>query len=312
VRRDLSAELDAGAGELPFTDTHVHFYDFARPELRWDWLRPEVDPDPNLGEFGAIRSRCYRAEDFHAETRFHHVTAVVHMQAAIGSSDPVAETAWLDATRTRVGIPQAAIGYADLAAPDVATTLERHADFPFLRGIRDLRHDDHLDDPGWRAGFAALEKLGLCYCGNPPVEDMRRFAALAEAKPGVPVCVDHAGFPLRRDFAYFRSWRDGMAALARLEHTVVKISGLGMCDHRWSVASIRPWVETCIELWGPRRAFFGTNWPVDRLFSSYGDVVDAYAEIIAPLPHPQRAALFSGNAGRFFGLADPEPSGADD
>jgi predicted TIM-barrel fold metal-dependent hydrolase len=95
-----------------------------------------------------------------------------------------------------------------------------------------------------------------------------------------------------------------MAALADVEHTVVKISGLGMCDHRWTVASIRPWVETAIELWGPQRAFFGTNWPVDRLFSSYGDVVDAYAEIIAHLPLPDRIALFSGNADRFFALTD--------
>ena len=71
----------------------------------------------------------------------------------------------------------------------------------------------------------------------------------------------------------------------------------------WTVDSLRPWVETCLELWGAERAFFGTNWPVDRLFSSYGDVLDAYAELISGLPEAHQAALFSGNANRVFRLA---------
>jgi len=54
---------------LPFTDTHVHFHDFSQPGLRWDWLRQVVEPDPNLGDYGAIRSRRYGAEDFLADPR---------------------------------------------------------------------------------------------------------------------------------------------------------------------------------------------------------------------------------------------------
>ena len=73
-----------------------------------------------------------------------------------------------------------------------------------------------------------------------------------------------------------------------------------MCDHHWTPESLRPWVVTCLELWGPTRAFFGTNWPVDRLFSSYGDVVDAYAEILSDYPEHERRDLFSGNARRIF------------
>ena len=117
-----------------------------RDGLRWDWLRQVEPPDPNLGDYGAIRSRRYSAEDFIAETRFQNVTHVVHMQAAIGTDDPVAETAWLEEAHERVGIPHAIIGYADLAAPGVGSTLERHSAHRLLRGIRDLRHDEHLDD----------------------------------------------------------------------------------------------------------------------------------------------------------------------
>ena len=93
-----------------------------------------------------------------------------------------------------------------------------------------------------------------------------------------------------------------MEQLARRENTVVKISGLGMVDHAWTVESLRPWVAACLELWGPRRAFFGTNWPVDRLFSSYGDLVDAYAELITDYSDSEQQDLFAGNANRTFRL----------
>jgi predicted TIM-barrel fold metal-dependent hydrolase len=77
-----------------------------------------------------------------------------------------------------------------------------------------------------------------------------------------------------------------------------------MCDHRWTVDSLRPWVLTCVELWGPRRSFFGTNWPVDRLFSSYGDVVAAYAELLSGSSESERRDLFTGNARRIFRLEE--------
>ena len=82
---------------LPFTETHVHFHDFTHPTLRWDWLVAEAEPDPDLGDYGAIKAQRYLPDDFLAETRFVDVERVVHVQAAVGSPDPVEETAWLQA-----------------------------------------------------------------------------------------------------------------------------------------------------------------------------------------------------------------------
>jgi predicted TIM-barrel fold metal-dependent hydrolase len=289
----------------PFTDTHVHFHDLREPSLTYAWLWPEdpSDSPDDLGPFGAIKSERYHADDFLAETRFANVDRVVHVQAAIGTDDPVEETRWLQAFADRLGVPHGIVAYADLAAPDVAGLLDRHAAYPNLRGIRDLRYDGYLWDDAWLAGLRALQGRDLVWCDDPLLEHMARAAEVARGVEGLTLCVDHAGYPRRRDDAYFREWREGMRALAAVPTTVVKISGLGMCDHAWTVESLRPWVETCLELWGPERAFFGTNWPVDRLYSSYGDVLDAYAELVAGLPEAQQAALFSGNANRVFRLA---------
>lgn len=285
-----------------FTDTHVHFFDMRVPELRYDWLVPEAE-DPDLGDYSAIKGQRFWADDFAAETRFQNVGRVVHVQAAVGTPDPVDETRWLQAFAERIGIPHGIVAYTDLAAENAGEVIEQHlAASSLVRGIRDLRYDDYLTDERWRRGYALLEQHGLVACDDPFVEQMGLVRKLAEDFPGVTLCIDHAGFPRRRDREYFNEWRAGMAAVAEAPNTVVKISGLGMIDHAWTIDSLRDWVLTCIELWGAERSFFGTNWPVDRLYSSYSDVVDAYWEIIGDFTDAEQEALFSGTANRVFGL----------
>jgi predicted TIM-barrel fold metal-dependent hydrolase len=286
--------------DLEFVDTHIHFWDLKDPRLRYTWLEPDAGPHPALGDYDALKSQRYWADDFIAETRFANVSKSIHVQAAIGIDDPVEETRWLEAFAERLGVPQGIVAYADLGRDDAAETVARHAGFPHVRGIRDIRYDGYLTDEAWRRGYASLERHGLVACADPLVEVMADAADLAASFPGIVLCVDHAGFPRQRDREYFEAWRKGMRGLAAQENTVVKISGLGMVDHEWTVESLRPWVLECIEAWGVERSFFGTNWPVDRLFSSYGDVVDAYRELISDLTHEQQVALFSKNAERIF------------
>jgi predicted TIM-barrel fold metal-dependent hydrolase len=288
---------------LEFTDTHVHFYDLTDPRLRYEWLEPEGE-DIVLDDYRAIKALRYWADDFVAETRFQNVARVVHVQAAIGISDPVAETEWLQAFADRLGLPHGIVAYADLGAPDAAEVLERHAAFANVRGIRDLRYDDYLTNERWQQGYALLERFGYVCCDDPVLEEMPKARALAERFPGITLCIDHAGFPRERGDDYFRRWRAAMTDLGRAENTVVKISGLGMADPQWTVDSLRPWVLACIEAFGVERSFFGTNWPVDRLFSSYGDVVDAYADIVSDFAESEQRALFSENANRVFRLEE--------
>jgi predicted TIM-barrel fold metal-dependent hydrolase len=288
--------------DLAFTDTHVHFWDRRVPELGgYHWLDPEAE-HPQLGDYGAIKTTRYWADDFLAETRYQNVRNVIHVQAALGIEDTVEETKWLQAFADRLGVPQGIVAYVDLAGPDAGETIRRHKQYANVCGIRDLRYDDYLTSEDWERGFALLAEQDLICCDDPMVEVMEDASRLVERHPGIIYCVDHAGFPRRRDKEYFEQWRDGMRKLAALPNTVVKISGLGMCDHDWTVDSLRPWVLECIEAWGTERSFFGTNWPVDRLFSSYGDVLDAYAELVSDLSEPEQRALFYENADRIFRL----------
>jgi len=297
---------------LPFVDSHVHFHDRRHPTLRYDWLEWDAPLDPMVGDEGAIRTKHFRAEDFAAETRFQNVKAVVHVQAAIGSADPVDETRWLHESAERTGIPNAVIAAVDLAAPDAEETLDRHLDFPLMRGVRDFRDDDYLSNPDWRRGYAAMEGHDLVCCDDPFLEEMGLARRLAEEFPGVTLCIDHAahpgyrGMPRQPSGGDIDEWRAAIREVAKAENVVIKMSGFGMSDRRWTPTVLRTWILECIDAFGVERTFFGTNWPLDRLYSSYGDVLDAYASAIADFTAAEQAAMFHGNAQRIFRIAEAD------
>ena len=284
---------------LPFVDSHVHYWDLRNPTLRYEWLMPDW-VHPVLGNIDGIKVQRYMAPDFIAETRFQNVSKAIHVQAAIGIADPVVETQWLQAQADETGFPHGIVAHCDLAAENAQEVIERHLESPNLRGIRDFGQGDYLADPGWQRGYGLLARYGLVFCIDPTLETMEKARALAETYPDVILSIDHAGYPHERTPEYFDRWRRGMETVAGAPNVICKISGLGMCDHAWTVDSWRPWLHACLELFGVERCFFGTNWPVDRQYSSYGDVLDAFEVLVADLTDEEQAALFATNTERIF------------
>ncbi|MXY22617.1 MAG: amidohydrolase family protein [Dehalococcoidia bacterium] len=285
-----------------FVDAHVHFYDMQHPELFYAHWQPDV-VHPSLGTLPRkLAKRNWLAEDFIEVSRSSNVTKAVHVQAAIGSDDPVKETEWLQAAAERTGFPQAIVAYADLRAPDVEATLERHCEYENMGGIRDFSYGDYLVEPDFHRGYALLEKFDLVASIAAQWQDMKKLVALAVKFPNIPIVMDHAGVPEERTPEYFENWKKGMRTAATAENIICKISGLGMADHDWTVDSIRPYVLHCIEAFGVERSLFATNWPVDSLFSDYDTIVSAYDEITGDFTAGERQALFSENAEGIYGI----------
>jgi predicted TIM-barrel fold metal-dependent hydrolase len=285
--------------ELAFVDTHFHLHDLKHPNLRYGWLMPDAmhgflpDTDP-------LKSQRYRIKDYLAEIRFANVSKAVHVQAAVDTPDPVEETAWLQAFADETGSPQGIVAECHLARPDVAQVLDRHLAYKNVRGIRNFGEGNYLVDSAWRRGFAELAPRNLVSCIDTRIERAADIFDLARSFPGTQLCIDHCAIPMRRDAAYFGEWRDAMDVMAKSPNVTMKISGLGMCDPLWTIESIRPYVLGSIEAFGVDRVVFGTNWPVDRMFSSYPDVINAYAEIISGFTHEEQVSMFSANAERLF------------
>jgi predicted TIM-barrel fold metal-dependent hydrolase len=284
---------------IPFVDTHFHLHDMRHPELRYSWLEPDA-VHPRLGNIGTIKSLHYRIEDYLAETRFSNVSKAVHVQAALGTVNPVNETRWLQSCADRCGYPQGIVGECHLQQRDAAKILEEHLQYPNMRGIRDFGYDHHLTDPSWQAGWKLLKRHNLVSCLDARYTSFDDLVALAAKEPTIPICIDHCGIPESRTKEYFRAWSQALKRLAKAPNVYMKISGLGMCDHNWTIESLRPWILRCIDAFGTARVVFATNWPVDRMYSSYPDLINAYAAIIADFAATEQLAMFSTNAEKLF------------
>ncbi len=199
---------------LEFVDAHVHFYDMQHPELFYAHWQPDV-VHRTLGTLiRKLGERNWLAEDFIEVTRNANVTKAVHVQAAIGSPDPVTETEWLEEAADRTGFPHAIVAYADLRDPAVERTLERHCEFPRMRGIRDFSHGDYLVAPDFHRGYALLEKYGLVASIAVGWQDMGKLRALAARFPNIKIVLDHAGLPAERNPEYFEQWAGGLRTAA--------------------------------------------------------------------------------------------------
>lgn len=303
----IAAEVDRS---IPFIDAHHHIWELGR--FPYDWLTDEVRPDgtigpridstPVLGEYKIIRQdwpmeRLLR--DFYGA----NVVGSVHIEAAYSGPDPVEETAWLEEVAERVGMPNAFVVYVDVTKPGAAALLERHAAAsPRVRGLRPRAHPEDWRTPAFAEAMTALGRMGLSYELSTSPGTLLAGRDAARTFPETQVMLGHTGLPVRRDREYFDLWRAEMTELGREPNIACKVSGLGMFDHGWTVDSITPWVLHAIDAFGPDRIVFGTNWPVDLVFSSYLRQVDAWRWVIARagFSRAEQDAMLHGNARRLY------------
>jgi predicted TIM-barrel fold metal-dependent hydrolase len=291
----------------PIIDAHHHVWRLdATP-----WLQGPLVPRI-FGEYDAIR-RDYLIDDFRADSAPCGVVASVHVQANVAPGGELAEVAWVAGLANG---PAGITAFADLAAPGLAALLDAQMAAGPVRAIRQQLHwherpeyrfatrPDVFDDPAWRAGVAALAPRGLAFELQVFPGQMIPAAALLDAFPETRFILLHAGMLEDRSPAGWAEWRAGMAALAARPNCLVKLSGLGTFLRRCDAALWRPVVEETLALFGPARALFGSNFPIEMLWTRYAALVDAMRECLRYLaPHERRAILYE-NAARIYTLKD--------
>lgn len=315
--------------ELPIVDPHHHLWD--RPG--YAYLLPELLADTASGHnvTATVFIDCvamYRTEGPPemapvGETEFANAIATASANGAYGPM------------RACAGI----VSFADLTlGARVAAVLEAHivAGQGRFRGIRHAAGWDASDevwnshtrppqglfrDGRFREGFACLAPLGLSFEAwlyHPQLADV---IDLARAFPGTSIILNHAGGPIGigpyagRTEETFARWKADIQELARCPNVSVKLGGLAMkmgvfdfharpmpSGSEALAAALRPWIETCIEAFGPDRAMFESNFPVDKVSCSYAVLWNAFKRIAASASPAEKTALFSGTARRVYRL----------
>lgn len=295
--------------DIPIIDPHFHLWDLKANY--YPWLSDGVKPSA-FGDYIAI-NKTYLIDDFMADARGLNVVKAVHLDVGYDPKDPVGETRWLQGVADKHGFPHGIVGYADLRKLDVGDTLDEHMEFANFRGVRQsmnfhrdpaktyLTEAEVSRTPEWRRGFAELAKRDLSFDLQLYYWQIHEFIELAIEFPNTQIILNHTGMQVDGP-AHFEGWKLAMKRLSAAENVACKISGLGMGDWNWTTQSIRPYVDETIAAFGVSRCMFASNFPVDKLFSDYGRIFNAFNEITKSYSHDERVALFHDNAERFYRL----------
>jgi predicted TIM-barrel fold metal-dependent hydrolase len=296
---------------LAFVDAHQHFQDL--DNHYYPWLC-DADAGPKLeGDLTPIR-RTYLPPDYSADVHTARVTKTVHVQNGWDPRDPAGETRWLQGLADRHGFPQAIIAYADLAAPDVQAVLEAHLACTNMRGIRQILnwHEtpmlrvapraDLMEDAAWRRGFALLGRYGLSFDLQIYWPQMDSALQLGRAFPDVPLVLNHFGMPIDRSPSGVASWTSALQRLAQAPNVFIKLSGFGLGHPAWTIEDTAPLLTRSIDLFGPARAMFGTNLPVDRLFAEPPRIIAMIAAVASRFSGDERHHLLCSTAERVYRL----------
>lgn len=293
--------------DVEVIDAHHHLADLRRS---YPWL--EGPPVRRYHGDDTPLRRSYLLDDYRSDTASIPLVGSIHVEN--GAADPLAESRWIDELIVSGNLPSAQVAKVALDDPAAAALLEQHAEISSVRGIRDILswHEDplytHRDrgdlitDPRWLAGFRRLEALGFSFDLQVFPAQLGQAATLAGTFPGIRIVLDHAGMPIARDDDAKEAWRNGLVAFAAHPNTAVKVSAIGTNDHHWTEDSMRSIVLDTIDAFGPERTMFGSNFPVDGLYSTLDELYASFDSITSGFSRREREFLFAHTARSFYRL----------
>jgi L-fuconolactonase len=275
-------------------DAHHHVWDPAA--ARHDWLAgfPALDRRFDLSDFAEASAGC-------------EVGASVLVQVLASAAET---ESFLSVAAGSGGLVAGVVGWADLTSPAISDELARLRSLPggsFLVGIRHLVQDE--PDPDWLRrpdvyrGLRAVGAAGLRYDLLVRPTQLPAAIEVAAELADVPFVLDHGAKPSIAA-GVVEPWAALVGELGRLPNVACKFSGLVTeAGPDWTAGQIAPYATHLLEVFGPARLMFGSDWPVCTLAASYSDVVGLARELTRSLLSPAEAEdLFEGNALRWYQL----------
>lgn len=292
---------------MKIVDAHHHFWD---PKRNYHpWLRDEPMIPFRYGDYSALRKR-FMPVDYDAAAADWDVVASVTMEGEWDPADPAGEALWMQALAKETGRPVAHAAQAWLDRKDLDSVLAIYAELPLVRSVRHKPRANPapgglpggMTDAAFQAGFVRLAEAGLAFELQTPWWHLDEAISLAEAAPEVTLILNHAGLPADRSAEGIVGWRAALARFAQLPQAWVKVSGLGQLDRPWTLTDNRDVIRMTIDLFGPKRAMFASNFPVDGLCGSFDEIYRGFDAASADYNAAERHALFYGTAARVYRL----------
>lgn len=268
-------------------DAHQHFWSPARGDYFW-MEGPAAAP---------IRREVF-PRHLEPHLKAHGIDKTVVVQAAAA----VEETEYMLGLADATDFVAKVVGWIDFEKPSDAKQLERLARHPKFAGVRPMIQD--IADVDWMQrldvqwAYQAISDLDLSFDALGYPIHLDNFARLFERFPKMRTVIDHCMKPRIRDDE-FDGWAARMEKIARTTPVFCKLSGLATeANPGWTVETLRPYAEHVINVFGPERVMWGSDWPVVELNGSYDSWRQAALAIVGN--RQGKEAILGGTAATFY------------
>jgi predicted TIM-barrel fold metal-dependent hydrolase len=313
----------------PIVDPHHHLWDRGGLRYMIEEMADDVASGHNIVATVYVDCRSmYRASGAEAfrpvgEVEFANGVAAMAASGAYGKTLICAGI--VSHVNMLLGDGAKAVLEAEIAAGNGRFRGIRHSSAwdadPHVAHMYAMRPKGLLLDSTFRKGFACLAPLGLSFDAWLFHPQLDEFVDLARAFPDTRICLDHCGGPVgtgsyagRRE-EIFPVWKASIQEAAKSPNVMVKLGGLAMCllgydfhlrpkppSSEEAAAAWRPYIESCIEAFGPSRCMFESNFPPDKGQCSYQVIFNAFKRVAAQYSEAEKTALFSQTATDFYRL----------
>ena len=220
---------------------------------------------------------------------------------AVQARQSLEETDWLLKFAEANSFMRGVVGWVPLVEATVERDLAKYAGRKKLKGIRHVLHDE-ADDfymlrVDFNAGISKLKRFGLVYDILIFEKHLLQTLKFVDMHPNQVFVVDHLAKPRIKDHV-MSPWKENMAQLAKRPNVYCKISGMVTeADWKnWIDADLRPYIDSVLESFGPKRCMFGSDWPVMLVASDYKRWVDVVQHAISGLSKAEQERVMGGTA----------------
>jgi L-fuconolactonase len=272
-------------------DAHQHFWRYSPSDYGW------IDD-----RMAALR-RDFLPDDLQREIAQVGVEATIAVQAR----QSLSETEWLLELANQYPIIGGVVGWFPLAEDGIERLLEKFARNRVLKGVRHVVQDEpddaFLENRSFNAGVTALRRFELVYDILIYERQLPQAIAFVDRHPNQPFVLDHLAKPLAAKNE-LEPWAARIRELARRESVMCKVSGLATESswNHWDLEQLRPYLDTVLEAFGPRRLMFGSDWPVCLIATTYSRWHKTIEQWAQPLTGDERTWLFGKSAATAYNI----------
>ncbi len=289
-------------------DAHHHIW--RQADLPW---LSGPDQPRIFGEYSAIK-RDYLIEEYHKDIRGLGIQKSVYVQANWASGQALAEAQWVQSVADQTGWPHAIVAYADFTVDDVRPQLDELATVKSVCGIRQQLHwhenptyrfasrADICSDKNLNRNMKHLADYGWSFDLQVFAPQMKEAANLTQDCPDVTFILQHSGMLEDMSAEGIEAWDKGMRMLAASPNVMNKLSAFGTFIHKNDPSFISDMIQRSVAIFGADRCMYGSNFPIEKLWTSYAQLFEAFQTATAVLSSDQQHAIFEKTARRVYGL----------